>query len=73
MINVQFCIILHHISMHIINKNEVFNGYFSEILGPLFNGEEGPNPRLFKDLKELKRAHIKEAQTCNELGNTPWF
>ena len=47
----------------------LFNGYLSYFLGPLFNGEEGPNPRLFKDLKEFKRAQIKEAQTCNEPEN----
>jgi len=29
LISVQFCIILHHIFIHIINKNELFNGCFS--------------------------------------------
>jgi len=47
--------------MHFINKNMFFNGYLSYFLGPLFNGEEGPNPRVFKDLKEFKISQIKEA------------
>ena len=55
--------------MHFINKNKLFNSYLSYFSGPLFNGEEGPNPRLFKNIKEFKRAQIKEAQTCNEPGN----
>jgi len=45
-----------------VNKNRIFISFLSYFSGPFFNGEEGPNLRIFKELKMFLGAHTKEAQ-----------
>ena len=49
-----------------VNKNEIFITFLSYFSGPLFNGEEGPNLRIFEELKEFLGAHNHEAQFWND-------
>jgi len=55
-IGVHCCIILYHLTMLYVNKNGVFIDFLSYFSGPLFNGEEGPNLEIFKELKKFFRS-----------------
>ena len=48
-------------------KNRIFIAFLSYFSGPFFNGEEGPNFEIFKELKEFLGAHNHEAQFWNNL------
>ena len=59
----SFCIILYHLTMLYVNKNRIFVAFLSYFSSPFFNGEEGPNLGIFKELKEFfLGAHKHEAQ-----------
>ena len=50
-----------------VNKNGIFIAFLSYFSGPYFNGEEGPNLGIFKELKEFLGAHNHEAQFWNDI------
>ena len=54
-----------------VNKNRIFIAFLSYFSGPFFNGEEGPNLGIFKELKEFLGAHNNEAQFCNDSKHIP--
>ena len=49
-----------------VNKYRIFIAFLSYFLGPFFNGDEGPNLEIFKELKEFLGAHNYEAQFWND-------
>ena len=49
-----------------VNKNRIFIAFLSYFSGPFFNGEEGPNLGIFKELKVFLGAHNYEAQFWND-------
>ena len=44
----------------------IFISFPSYFLGPFFNGEEGLNHEIFKELKVFLGAHNNEAQVWND-------
>ena len=51
---IQFCIFYHIHTMHIVNKNVIFNLFLSIFAGPHLNEEEAQNLFNYQELKENK-------------------
>jgi len=54
-----------------VNKNRIFIAFLPYFSSPFFNGEEGANLGIFKELKEFLGAHNKETEFWNKPRHIP--